>query len=169
MQADDAVQTMVTQWQRERPELDPEPMALFGRLTRADALANREIAAALVKHGLTRGEFDVLATLRRSGAPYRLTAGSLAASLLLSSGAMTNRLDRLEAAGLVARRAHAEDRRSVLVSLTPDGLERVDTAATAHVANLGRMLEGLSAEQRRQLSELLAVLLSALGREGHDG
>lgn len=163
MDPDHVVRTMITQWQRERPDLDPGPMALFGRLTRADALAGRAIATTLAAHDLNRGEFDVLATLRRSGAPYALPAGTLSGALLLSAGAMTNRLDRLEAAGLVTRTPRAEDRRSMLVSLTPSGRERVDAAATAHVRNLQAMLGALTPRQQARLSELLAALLSALG------
>lgn len=166
MDPDDVVQTMIQQWRRERPDLDPEPMALFGRLTRADALAGRVIATALAGHDLNRGEFDVLATLRRSGEPYALPAGELSGALLLSAGAMTNRLDRLEAAGLVTRTPRAEDRRSMLVGLTPSGRERVDAAATAHVRNLQQMLGVLTAPQQARLSELLGTLLSALGSRG---
>lgn len=156
------MQAMVAQWRRERPDLDPEPMALFGRLSRADALAGRAIAATLGEHGLNRGEFDVLATLRRSGAPYRLHAGRLAGALLLSAAAMTNRLDRLETAGLVARHADPQDRRAVLVALTRAGLERVDAAVTAHAANEARLLDGLAPAERERLSDLLVRLLASL-------
>ncbi len=163
---DQAAQDMMRQWRTQRPDLDPEPMALFGRLSRADAIANRAIDATLAGHRLNRGEFDVLATLRRSGAPYRLAAGRLASSLLLSAAAMTNRLDRLETAGLVRREPDASDRRSVQVALTEEGLARVEEAVTAHVANERRLLEGLSPQERGDLSRLLARLLHSLHAAG---
>ena len=161
-EADRPVVEMVEQWRRERPDLDPAPMALFGRLTRADAVAGRAIAGALAEHGLNRGEFDVLATLRRSGEPYRMQAGQLAAAMLLSAAAMTNRLDRLERAGLVRRESDPGDRRAVVVALTDAGVARVEAAVTDHVENETRLLAGLSPSERRQLSQLLAALLASV-------
>ena len=155
---DAPVRLMEEQWARELPDVDVAAMALFGRLTRAHALAARAIDEGLAGHGINRAEFDVLATLRRSGAPYRLLAGELAASMLLSPAATTNRVDRLAAAGLVERLAVEGDKRAVSVGLTPGGRALAESAVRAHAANERRLLGGLSAGQERTLSELLAAL-----------
>ena len=118
---DAGVQRMIEQWNREMPGVDALPMALFGRLTRADTLAGAAIAATLRAHGLNRGEFDVLATLYRSGVPEGLSAGALSSSMLLSPAATTNRVDRLESAGLLIRAPDPSDGRGVRVQLTPRG------------------------------------------------
>lgn len=154
---------ILEQWRRERPDLDCEPMAVFGRLNRLDRVTNAEIEARLGEHGLSRGEFDVLATLRRSGEPHVLAPTALARWMMLSSAAMTNRVDRLEAAGLVERRPDPGDRRGVLVALTPEGKQTVDAAVADHVENERRLLEPLSEEERRTLNALLRKLLLGLG------
>lgn len=159
---DAGVQRMIEQWNREMPGVDPGPMALFGRLTRADTLAGTAIAATLRAHGLNRGEFDVLATLYRSGDPEGLSAGALSSSLLLSPAATTNRVDRLEAAGLLVRAPDPSDGRGVRVRLTPEGRELVGGAVGDHLRGMERMLSGLSAAEREQLSGLLARLLHSI-------
>lgn len=158
----DHVDQIMAQWRRERPDLDPSPMGVIGRISRAALTLGRELEATFAGFGLNRGEFDVLATLRRSGPPYRLTPTALFTDLMLSSGAMTNRLDRLEQAGLIARTPDPADRRGTLVGLTPSGLELIDNAVAAHLANEQRLLGPLSADDREQLAQLLRRLLRSL-------
>ena len=158
----DLVDEILDQWKRERPDLDCKPMAVFGRLNRLDRVSNAAIEARLGEHGLSRGEFDVLATLRRGGEPYTLAPTALARWMMLSSAAMTNRIDRLEAAGLVERRPDPGDRRGVLVALTPDGKRVVDAAVADHVENERQLLEPLTAEDQQTLNALLRKLLLGL-------
>jgi DNA-binding MarR family transcriptional regulator len=158
----DPVDRLVAQWAVERPDLgaDLEAMAVFGRLGRLTALAGRAIDAVFEAQGLTTGEFDVLAALRREGEPFSLTPGALARTLMLSPAGMTNRVDRLVARELVERRADPDDRRSLLVVLTASGRELVDAAVTEHVANEVRLLAGLTATERRTLDRLVRTLLA---------
>jgi DNA-binding MarR family transcriptional regulator len=158
----DLVDEILDQWKRECPDLDCKPMAVFGRLNRLDRVSNAAIEARLGEHGLSRGEFDVLATLRRGGEPYTLAPTALARWMMLSSAAMTNRVDRLEAAGLVERRPDPGDRRGVLVALTPDGKRVVDAAVADHVDNERRLLEPLTKEDQQTLNALLRKLLLGL-------
>ena len=137
-------------------------MATFGRLGRLHAIASRAIEAVFGQHGLTLGEFDVLAALRRCGEPHVMTPTALSRLLMLSPAGMTNRVDRLEAAGLVERRADPEDRRSSLVVLTDAGRERADAAVSEHVANEAQLLDGLTKSERRTLDQLLRKLLTRL-------
>jgi DNA-binding MarR family transcriptional regulator len=164
----DHVDDILAQWRRERPDLDPAPMGVIGRISRAARRLDRALDTTFSAFELNGGEFDVLATLRRSGPPYRLTPTRLFTDLMLSSGAMTNRLDRLERAGLIARTPDPSDRRGTLVGLTPRGLELVDAAVTAHLANEERLLDGLSSAEREQLAGLLRKLLRSLA-EPPDG
>jgi DNA-binding MarR family transcriptional regulator len=159
---DDEIDAISAQWERERPGLDLEAMALFGRFGRLYLLANRSVEAVFARHGLQRGEFDVLAALRRSGAPYVLTPSTLSATLMLSRAGMTNRLDRLESAGLVQRELDPDDRRSFLVALTGRGTEVVEAAVDEHVANEARLLAALSAKDRANLDRMLRILLRDL-------
>jgi DNA-binding MarR family transcriptional regulator len=159
---DDAVDRFVAQWAHERPDLDLAPMAVIGRLGRLSALGTAVIEAGLARHGLKLGEFDVLASLRRAGQPYELTPGALIRQLMLSSGAMTNRLDRLEENGLVQRAPDPADRRGVIVRLTPEGHKVVDEAVTDHVATEAGLLQPLSASERATLDRLLRKLLGPL-------
>ena len=114
------------------------------------------------EHGLQPGEFDVLATLRRSGAPYALTPTALYEAAMLSSGGMTNRIDRLETAGLIERQKHPTDRRGVLVALTSQGKELIDKLVLLHVANEQRMLAALTTREQTQLGQLLDKLLQGM-------
>jgi DNA-binding MarR family transcriptional regulator len=159
---EDAVDRVIGQWRQARPDLDLEPMALIGRLGRLSLLGTAVIEAGLAEHGLKLGEFDVLASLRRSGAPFELTPGALIRQLMLSSGAMTNRIDRLEAAGLVRRLPDPNDRRGVIVALTAAGRRLVDRAVTDHVENEARLLEPLNARERATLDRLLRKLTAPL-------
>jgi DNA-binding MarR family transcriptional regulator len=137
-------------------------MALIGRLSEASQAISRDrLAPLFASFGLQRGEFDVLATLRRSGAPYALTPTALYEATMVTSGAMTARLDRLEKAGLIARAPHPADRRVVLVRLTGKGRELIDEAVTAHVENERRILSGLTAKEQETLIELLEKLIAA--------
>jgi DNA-binding MarR family transcriptional regulator len=160
----DEIDGFIEQWRDERPDLgaDLEAMALFGRLGRLAAVAGAAIEEVLLRHGLTTGEFDVLAALRRAGPPFTLTPTVLARTLMLSPAAMTNRLDRLERAGLVTRSVDAGNRRSTLVALAAAGRTSVDAAVGEHLANEVRLLGGLTAAQRRTLDELLRLLLATL-------
>ncbi|SOC40888.1 MarR family transcriptional regulator [Rhizobium subbaraonis] len=157
----DHVDRIIAQWNRERPDLDVGPMALLGRLNRVRQHLGREIEQVLAEHGLSVAGFDVLATLRRSGAPFRLSPGDLLATTMVTSGTMTNRIDQLEKEGLVERIKNPDDGRSVLIALTPEGRERVDRAVEAHVANQHRLVDGLDARQREELDAALRALLAA--------
>lgn len=159
---EDPVGALVHQWRQARPDLDFDAMATIGRLGRLHVVAGRAIEQVFQEHGLSIGEFDVLAALRRSGAPFEMTPTALSRLLMLSPAGMTNRLDRLEAAGLIARRPDPVDRRSSIISLTADGRTRVDAAVSDHVANEEQLLEGLSAAERQQLDRLLTRLLASL-------
>jgi DNA-binding MarR family transcriptional regulator len=161
--APDHSDEVVAQWREQRPDLDPTPMATFTRLWRAARAADESMAAVFAEHGLEPGWFDVLATLRRAGPPFRLSAGTLARGLVMTTGGMTKRLDRLQTAGLVGRTPDPDDRRGVLVSLTKQGLEVVDRAVGDHLANEARLLEALTDRERRALDGALAKLLAAWG------
>jgi DNA-binding MarR family transcriptional regulator len=161
--AADQVDVVVGQWRRERPDADPTPMGVVGRIQRANRLLERGLREEFARHGLQLWEFDLLATLRRSGAPYRLTAGALTDSAMITSGAVTNRVDRLTAQGLVTREVDPRNRRSIVITLTPAGRELMDAILAAHLANERRLLAALSPAQQRQLQDLLRTLLIGLG------
>jgi DNA-binding MarR family transcriptional regulator len=154
----------IEQWQRERPDLDVSPMAVLGRLNEASSLIARErLAPLFARFGLQSGEFDVLATLRRSGQPHALTPTDLYEATMVTSGAMTARLDRLEKAGLILRGPHPNDRRGIVVQLTAKGLALIEEALAAHVANEHKILAGLTSGERETLAKLLAKLIGSLG------
>ncbi|WP_278264338.1 MarR family transcriptional regulator [Nocardia sp. AG03] len=155
----DAVDVIVGQWRRERPDLDLDAMAVFGRLGRLLTVATARIEAVFSDHGLQRGEFDVLAALRRSGAPCELNPSVLADTLMLSRAGMTGRIDRLETAGLVRRIADRVDRRAVRVALTEAGRDLVDTVVVAHTENETAMLSVLAPADRAALDRIARELL----------
>ncbi|MFC0861931.1 MarR family winged helix-turn-helix transcriptional regulator [Sphaerimonospora cavernae] len=159
----DAVDVVLAQWRRERPDLDAWPMGVIGRISRLSRLLDRELKDFFAGHGLERWEFDVLATLRRSGPPYELTASDLYRAAMVTSGAITNRVDRMAVKGLVERIPDEEDRRSVRIRLTEQGLAKVEELVGLHVANEVRLLAALPPEQRDQLSGALRTLLESLG------
>ncbi|MEU4824949.1 MarR family transcriptional regulator [Actinomadura sp. NPDC023710] len=159
----DAVDAILAQWGRERPDLDVSAMGVVGRISRAQSLLGRELKEFFAARGLESWEFDVLATLRRHGAPYELTAGALLRAAMVTSGAITNRIDRMEAKGLVERVRDTGDRRSVLIRLAPRGLEIVDELVGLHTANEERLLAALSADERGHLAAALRTLLESLG------
>jgi DNA-binding MarR family transcriptional regulator len=165
----DAVDELIEQWRTRRPDLPGSgltAMAVFGRLGRVAGLAGPAIGAVFAGHGLSTGEFDVLAALYRSGPPFELTPGELARALLLSPAAMTNRLDRLERAGLVGRALDPANRRSMRVALTPAGERSVDEVVAEHVANEERLLGALDATEVADLDRLLRKLLAGLAAGG---
>lgn len=157
--ADDHVDRLRSQWERELPDIDTEPMGILGRASRLTNLFRPSMEATFARFGLDRGEFDVIATLRRSGPPYRQTPTQIYTSLMISSGGLTHRLDRLEKAGLIQREKSQQDGRSMLVALTDAGIARVEEACRAHVANGFAFLEALDAEERSALADLLRKLL----------
>lgn len=158
----DAVDAILEQWHRERPDLDVSPMGPIGRLKRCAALLQRRLDEIFADFGITFWEFDVLATLRRSGAPYRLAPTALFSALMVTSGTMTHRLQRLEASGLVRRVPSRDDARSMLVQLTAAGLALIDRAVEAHVENERRILAPLKASDLAALDSSLARLLAIL-------
>jgi len=159
---DDAVDLILMAWNRERPDLDVSPMAAIGRLRRCELHLRQKLDAVFSRYGLSGWEFDVLATLRRSGAPYRLAPTDLFSALMVSSGTMTHRLKGLEARGLVVRVLNEADARSLLVELSDAGLQLIDEAVAAHVENERQMLEGLGAADLRLLDQGLKRLLAVL-------
>lgn len=159
----DRAQIAVEQWRRELPDVDLLPMEVLGRLAEAAHLVGRNhLEPLFAEFGLQRGEFDVLATLRRSGKPYALTPTQLYAATMVSSGGMTNRLDRLERAGLIERGPNPDDRRGTLVAISPQGLDLIDRAVPAHLKNEEAVVSSLSAEERAQLNGLLGKLIEAV-------
>ena len=155
----DEIDELVAQWNRERPDLDVSASHTLTRITRLALLQAQSFAPIFARYGLTWGEHLVLAALRRSGRPYRLTPTKLFSALLLSSGAMTNRLDRLEAMGLVRRLANPSDRRGRLVELTAKGRRVVEKVAVDHIADEERLLVSLDRSERQKLAALLRKLL----------
>lgn len=158
----DAVDVILGQWHRERPDLDVGPMGPIGRINRCSALLQRRLDEAFAGFELTHWEFDVLATLRRSGAPYQLAPTALFSALMVSSGTMTHRLKGLEARSLVRRLPHPDDARSLLVQLTPEGLALIDRAVEAHVENEHRILAAIKPAELAALDARLSRLLSVL-------
>jgi DNA-binding MarR family transcriptional regulator len=158
----DPVDRILGQWQRERPDLDRSPMAVVGRISRIARRVDLAQRATFARYELDPPAFDVLATLRRSGEPFALTPGDLMRSAMVTSGAITQRLDRLESRGLVRRDPHPDDGRVVLVSLTPAGRDLVDRVLPDHVATQERLLAGLTRDQRSALADLLRTLDGSL-------
>ena len=158
----DLVDEILAQWQKERPDLDASPMGILGRTPRLAKYLTKEIASALSKFGLNPGEFDVLATLRRSGKPYQLSPTDLYNSMMVTSGTMTHRIDGLEKAQLVERIADPSDRRGTLIHLTDKGFDLIEKAVEAHVENGDRVLSALDESESKALNMLLRKLLVAL-------
>ncbi|MGE5291780.1 MAG: MarR family winged helix-turn-helix transcriptional regulator [Micromonosporaceae bacterium] len=156
----DEVDQLVGEWRAQRPDLDVEPLHVLSRIWRLARHLDRARAAAFAGHGLEPWEFDVLSALRRQGPPYQLSPGSLLRTTMVTSGTMTNRLDRLEQAGLVRRSPDPQDKRGVLVSLTDKGAERVDGAMAELLNSERALLAGLTEGQRAELASLLRSLLA---------
>ncbi len=165
----DRIDRLAAQWRAERPDLETGVMAEVGRLLVIARIVERSLEATAAQFGVHPSEGDVVFTLRRAGRPYRLSPKGLAAALLVTSGTMTNRLDRLEARGLVRRLPDPHDRRALLVELTEAGRELADRAVEVHLAREEELLAGLSASEREQLSRLTRKLLATLpGAPGDD-
>lgn len=158
----DSVDAILQQWRRERPDLDASPMGAIGRAKRCAALLQRRLDRTFAEFGMTSWEFDVLATLRRSGAPYCLAPTALFSALMITSGTMTHRLQRLEAAGWIEREANPADARSLLVRLTPAGLALIDRAVEAHIENERRIMAPLAPARLAALDDALSELLTML-------
>lgn len=161
----DHVDFVVGQWSSAMPELDASSMKIFGRMLRLMKHLGKEWGEAMAQFGFREGEFDVLATLRRAGEPYCLSPTELYKSLLITSGAMTNRVNHLERQGLIQRVADRADKRSTLVSLTPHGKDLIERALIVHTQTQNALLKNLSDAQRAQLESLLRELLLAFPPE----
>jgi DNA-binding MarR family transcriptional regulator len=157
----DDVDRIVGQWAQERPELQTDAMAVFGRIYRLARIVGDQQERVYSVLGINRGEFDVLATLRRAGEPFQLSPKALSASLMLTTGGMTGRLARLERAGLVTRSPDPADRRGLVITLTLRGREIIDEAVVAGLDAQREVLERLPETSRRRLSTLLRDLLAA--------
>ncbi|MEA2518297.1 MAG: hypothetical protein QOF49_377 [Chloroflexota bacterium] len=155
----DEIDRIVEEWNRERPDLDVSATHTLQRITRLSLLQAVSFGRVFARHGISFGEYLVLAALRRAGPGHRMNPTRLFNAVILSSGAMTNRLDRLEAMGLVEREPDPTDRRGRLVALTDRGRDVVDAAVAEHVDNENRLLEALDAGEREQLAGLLRKLL----------
>jgi len=166
-QRSDAVDAILEQWRRERPDLDVSPMGTIGRIKRCTALLQRKLDKVFAAFGISNWEFDVLATLRRAGAPYCLAPTALFSAMMITSGTMTHRLKGLETRGLVHRLPNRDDARSVLVQLTSEGLALVNRVVEAHVDNEREILAPIKPSDlvalNAYLSQLLAVLEPADG------
>ena len=155
----DHVDFIQAQWDQEKPDLDTSPMGVIGRISRISRHLDQLLQKNYSKFNLNGGEFDFLASLRRSGHPYQLTPTELFNSLMLSSGAMTNRLDRLEDAGLIKRLPNPNDRRGILVRLTEQGIALMDEVYPAHITNEDQILSSLTITEREVLTDLLRKML----------
>jgi len=162
-QGEDALDRILQQWAEVRPELDVWSMAMMGRLFRATRLVEQGVVAYLAAEGMERWEFDVLATLRRSGPPYALSPKALAATMMIKPPALTHRVDRLVGRGLVDRELDATNRRRMVISLTQEGFDLVDNAVEGHVLNGERLFSALDRAEQEQLSDLMRKLLLSLG------
>ena len=154
----DGVDLILEQWRRERPDLDPSPIAVIGRISRLTRELEQRLEPVYRKHGLEPGWYDVLATLRRAGPPHRLRPTDFTSTLMLTSSGTTKRLDRLEQAGLLTRTPDPEDRRGVLISLTAAGHKLIDATTEAHLHNERRLLNGLTDTEQGRLADLLRKL-----------
>ncbi|MGY2083591.1 MarR family winged helix-turn-helix transcriptional regulator [Blastococcus sp. SYSU DS0539] len=161
---DDAVDLILRQWARERPDLDCSPMGIVGRITQLQREVHLAQRATFARHGLDAPSFDVLAALRRAGEPYQLTPTALMRTALVTSGAITQRLDRLEEKGLITRERSEADGRAVVVTLTEAGRAALDAALPDHLDTERRLLDALPAEDQEQLATLLRRVLVGLGR-----
>jgi DNA-binding MarR family transcriptional regulator len=154
----DDVDRILEQWRSERPDLDPSPIGVIGRISRLARELEQRLEPTYREHGLEQGWHDVLATLRRSGPPYRLRPTEFSGALMLTSSGTTKRLDRLERAGLIERAPDPDDRRGTLISLTAKGHELIDRVTEAHLDNERRILAGLSDDDQQRLAALLRRL-----------
>jgi DNA-binding MarR family transcriptional regulator len=162
----DAVDRIAEQWARERPDLDVTPMMVVGRLHRVAEILDQRLRPVFAQADLGNGDFDVLASLRRSGAPYKLTPTELAGTTMVTSGAVTKRVDRLVRDGLVERSVSETDGRGRVIALTEKGKRLQEELHPQHLANEDRLLAALSPDERRQLAHVLSKLLLDLEGPG---
>ncbi|WP_017571289.1 MarR family winged helix-turn-helix transcriptional regulator [Nocardiopsis halotolerans] len=160
----DEVDGLIEAWRSERPDVDVTPLEVFSRVSRLARHLDRARRTVFTEHALEPWEFDVLSELRRSGPPYELSPGRLLRATLVTSGTMTNRVDRLAAAGLVRRRPDPADKRGVLVRLTEQGAERIDAAMVSLLSYEETLLAPMADGDRKQLASLLRSLLSPLDK-----
>ena len=158
----DAVDRIAEQWARERPDLDVGAMLVVGRIHRVAELLDQELRPVFARAHLANGDFDVLASLRRAGAPYKLTPTELAGTTMVTSGAVTKRVDRLVKQGLVERTVSETDGRGRVIALTPEGKRVQERLHPLHLANEERLVAVLDDDERRRLGELLSKLLLSL-------
>lgn len=156
----DHVARIQAEWARERPDVDVRPQGVIGRLHRLAGHLTEQLCVVYRRFGLGEGEFDVLATLRRAGPPFERTPGELAQFTMVTTGAMTKRIDRLERDGLVSRRRSTTDGRGRVVALTTAGRELIDQAFTEHMANEHRLLAALTGKQAAELEAILTAWLA---------
>jgi DNA-binding MarR family transcriptional regulator len=161
----DAVSTIVDQWRQERPELDPSPIEVFGRIHRISLRYQAVAAAGFESHGITSESFDVLAALRRSGPPFQMSSSELATGFLLSAAGVSFRLDRLEREGLIERFRDDQDRRVVYARLTDAGRAKADRVIETHLENTRKLLTGLPSDDRDHLGRLLSQLESSMAKD----
>ncbi|MEU9453768.1 MarR family transcriptional regulator [Streptomyces sp. NPDC048277] len=159
-QSPDRVSLIQAEWRRERPDVDVTPQGVIGRLHRLADRLTGELCLVYDRYGLSEGEFDVLCALRRAGEPFERAPGELAAHTMVTTGAMTKRIDRLERAGLVTRRRSDDDQRGRIVALTRPGRELIDRAFTDHMRNERRLLDALTPTEAEALETLLTTWLS---------
>ena len=160
LQVRDEVDELVAAWRAQRPDLDVEPMQVLSRISRLARHLDIARRGAFADHGLETWEFDVLSALRRQGPPFQLTPGALLRATLVTSGTMTNRIDRLAEAGLVRREPDPRDKRGVLVTLTDQGLARADAALADLLRRERVLLAGLDGGERQHLADLMRILLA---------
>jgi DNA-binding MarR family transcriptional regulator len=158
----DHIDRVVQQWNAERPDVDPSPIRIIARINRLSQTIDQSLKSVFNEHGLDAWEYDVLAALRRNGPPFELTAGEILAAVMITSGAVTNRIDRLEQRGFVRRTRSSDDKRVVRVRLTPTGRAITDRTLPAHLRNEAALIAGLSSEDTRQLERLLRKLESSI-------
>lgn len=158
----DDIDKIQAQWAKQRSDLDTKPMALIGRLGRLSRIHSIEMEKTFTQFGLNGATFDMLATLLRSGSPHRLSPNQLLETMMITSGTLTNRIDRLEDAGLISRCRNMEDKRSVVISLTEKGRTIIDKAIAAHVDTQARLVSGMSETERTKLNSLLKKYLDIL-------
>lgn len=161
----DHVDRIQEQWRIERPDLDPTPQGVIGRLHRLARALTEEITPVYAEYGLSEAEFDLLASLRRAGAPYALPAGELANHTMVTTGGLTKRVDRLIERGLVTRADAGDDRRRRVIALTPVGVQLIDDAFTAHLASEHRLLSLLDPRDAEALRDASRLWLEVLGRD----
>lgn len=166
---EDRVGQIMNAWRCERPDIDPSPQGVIGRLHRIALALTESITAVYAEYGLSEAEFDLLATLRRAGAPYERVAGDLAEHTMVTTGGLTKRVDRLAERGLVERAVADDDARRRIVRLTPAGRDVIDRAFTAHMANEHRLIDDLGAPDAAMLEPILTRWLAVLDGDPRSG